>query len=66
MPEHVSQSERSTHPPATEQNRAYWLQWARDGYLAGNTTVEEFEQAVEDALNGRYVQFDGKPAEHNR
>ena len=26
----------------------------------------QFELNDEDALNGRYVQFDGKPAEHDR
>lgn len=57
---------RSPYPPATPTNMDHWLEWARAGFIAGNTEVEEFEQAVEDALSGRYVHFDGRPADHDR
>ena len=42
-------------------NEEHWLSWAEAGYLAGTTTLEEYEQAVEDALAGRPVHFDGMP-----
>jgi hypothetical protein len=48
-------------PPATETNAAHWLKWAQDGYTTGRTTIEQFEQATNDALHGRYVNPDGTP-----
>lgn len=48
-------------PPPTPQNIEFWKKWALDGYIKGDNSLEEFEQAYDDAIHGRCVSFDGKP-----
>ncbi len=54
------------YPPPTKTNIDHWTEWALKGYIEGDNTIEQFEQAMDDALHGRYVNFDGTPCDDHK